>query len=273
MDEAIILAATDLSARSDRAIDRALMLGGDLGRKVAVVHVVEDAARAGGDPAALQGAVRLALPDPAADIAIIVESGPAPETIAAVARARDAAIIVTGVARFNGLGDYLLGTAVDRLIRHSRRPVLVAKQRPHAPYRRIVCAVDFSAHSGHALRMALRLFPHCRVRALHAYHVAFEGWQKDAYVREEAAATAQRDFDRFLEGLDLPAQDRERLETRVAYGDPAPALRAETEGGDTDLVVLGTHGMGGVRQATMGSTASSLMHGVTPDTLVIPPPE
>lgn len=265
-----ILAATDLSARSDRAIDRALQLGRDLGLPVEVVHVRE---KGMGDVegSGLREAIRSVLPDPNADCAILTLTGPVPTVIAKAAEERAAAIIVTGVARFNSFGDYVLGTAVDKILRHAKAPVLIVKHRPHKPYRRVLCAVDFSRHSGYALRTALKLFPASEVVALHAYHVPFEGWIKGAQVRKEVEEEAQTSFERFLADLPLLNNERQRLEHRTGYGDVGEVLRKEVDRHKPDLVVFGTHGMGGIRQAMIGSIASSLLEWVIPDTMVVPP--
>ena len=266
-----ILVATDLSARSDRAIDRALSLAKALGAKPTVCHVVAPEGAHALDQGKLREMVRSVLPDPNADIDIVLPSGSAPETIAKVADELNPLFIVMGVARYNSVGDYFLGTAVDHVVRRAKVPVLIVKQRPHKPYRRILSAVDFSAHSAKALLAALRLFPQAQVIALHAYHVPFESWNKADYVREEVAATALKDLEAFLRDLSISDQDWERLEYRTGYGDVGSVLKNATDSEEIDLAVFGTHGMGGFRHATLGSVASSLLQCVVPDTLVVPP--
>lgn len=266
-----ILIATDLSARSDRAVDRALSLAKELGITPIVCHVVAPESAHALTQGKLREAVRSVLPDPDADIDIILPSGSAPETIAKVADELNPLLIVMGVARYNSIGDYFLGTAVDHVVRRSKAPVLIVKHRPHKPYRRILCAVDFSTHSAKALLAALRLFPQAKVIATHAYHVPFESWNKADYVREEVAATALRDLEAFLKDQPISDENRERLEYRTEYGDVGSALKKEMDSEEFDLVVFGAHGMGGLRHATIGSVASSLIQCVVPDTLVVAP--
>jgi len=238
---------------------------------VKLLHVLEKD-DSGQDLTRIERAVGALLPDPSAQAEILLAHGPVPKTIARVAAEQAAAVIVVGAARFNDLGDYVLGTAVDNLIRQSHSPVLVAKRRPREPYGRILCAVDMCEPAGHALRTALRLFPKAEIVALHAYHVGFEGWQRDAYVKQETEAEARRDLDAFLAGLGLAQGDRDRLEARIGYGNPQDVIGDEIERMEPDLLVLGTHGGGGFRQATIGSTASAVLEWAKPDTLVVPPP-
>jgi len=51
-------------------------------------------------------------------------------------------------------------------------------------------------------------------------------------------------------------------------GNPAPEIRRFAEDNDVDLVALGTHGQKGV-QLLLGSTANSVLHGVTCDVLAV----
>src|SRR3546814_4410211 len=79
-------------------------------------------------------------------------------------------LIVTGVARYNSIGDYLLGTVVDHIVRRAQAPVLVGRRRPAHPYRRIVVATDLSDCSRAALLSAARLFPGADFTLVHAFH-------------------------------------------------------------------------------------------------------
>ncbi len=263
------MVATDLRARSDRAIDRAIQLGHQFDLPVTVLHVAEREQDCD-VRMDLQSAVRLVLPTPDDDVGILTLTGPVPRTIAETASDQNAVLLVTGVARLNSLSDYILGTAVDKIIRYSKVPVLVVKHRPHRAYGRIVCAVDFSPHSGGALCAALRLFPQAELIALHAYHVPYESWQKDAYVREETERDARKNFEGFIANLPVADGDRERIKTHLEYGGVGEVLQNEIARVDPDLVVFGTHGMGGFRQATLGSIASSLLQCTVPDALIVP---
>lgn len=266
-----ILAATDLSARADRAIDRALQLGTKRNLPVTVLHVLEEGKDAVEERARVEEAVRDVLPDRDASVTIEIAEGPAAQTIAEIANGREDAFVVIGVSRFNSLGDYVLGTTADNLIHRSNVPVLVAKHRPHAPYGRILCGVDCSAPAAHALATALRLFPDQEIAAVHAYHVGFEGWQRDAYVYEETLAAAEKELAEFVAALPVPEADRKRVRASVRYGDVGEVLANEIERERPDLLVLGTQGAGGFKHAALGSTAASLLAWVEPDTLVVPP--
>lgn len=80
-----ILAATDLSARSDRAVDRALNLGAEMQLPVSILHVRDPAESASIADEPLREAVQSVLPDPNSDCEILTLTGPVPRTIAKAA--------------------------------------------------------------------------------------------------------------------------------------------------------------------------------------------
>ncbi|HSG34965.1 MAG TPA: universal stress protein [Sphingomonadaceae bacterium] len=265
-----ILIASDLSPRNDRAVDRAIMLGRQLSLPVCLVHVRRPGSKDVDEIERLEQAARNSLPDPAATVEILLPSGSAPTEIGNVATERDAALIACAVARFNGLNDYFTGTAVDHIIIEGKRPVLVIKQRPHEDYRRLLVAVDFSTHSAHALRVAADMFPEAELTLLHAYHVAYEGFQKGKHLKGETLASREQAMEEFLANDEL-AGIKQRLRVHFSYGDIGSAIMNEIEALDPDLVVVGTHGSGGVKRMVLGSVASSLLEWVARDMLVVPP--
>ncbi|MDG2527853.1 universal stress protein [Caulobacter endophyticus] len=256
-----ILVATDLAPRSDRAVDRALELGREWNADVHVVHAIDrDAPTTALD-------VRRALPDPGAKASVSLPYGPAPKAITDTAREMAADLLVTGVARYNHLGDYLLGTAVDHVVRNAPCPVLVVKQRPHGPYRRPLIASDFSRGAKAALLAAAALFPEAPLHLVHAYHVPFENRVKSEDIRDIARAEAQDKLNALL--ADLPEEVRSRVKPHLAVGEPGGVLEQVAGKVWPDLVVIGARGISGLMQAALGSVASSLLERVHADTLVV----
>src|SRR3546814_13711138 len=62
------------------------------------------------------------------DAELVIRRGSAPKMLATIAAERASALIVPGVARYNSIGDYFLGTAVDHIIRTAAQPVLVVRR-------------------------------------------------------------------------------------------------------------------------------------------------
>ena len=204
-----VLVATDLSARTDRAVDRATQLTREWGVRLMVLHAIEPESRLDARPDLVNQAMREVLPDPEADVDILPALGPAPTVIVDAAKSADCGLIVTGVARFNHVGDYFIGTAVDHVVRHATVPVLVVKRRPHDAYRTILVATDYSSCSRLALITAAQLFPDAAIHLVHAYHVPYEAWLRSDEVREDVTREAQGELDAFVMDPAIPADVRE----------------------------------------------------------------
>ena len=265
-----IVVATDFRPRSDRALDRAVKLASDTGRELVVVHAIENWRNPpeGEDLKAQVGAV---MPESAGDYRCLLPEGSAPEAIAQATEDEDAFCLVLGVARYNSVGDYFLGTAVDHVLRRSSYPVLVVKERPQTEYRHIVIGTDLSDASQCAVEAAVAMFPEAQLHLVHAFHVPYEAWQKAAYVKEELAETARRHCDDFIKKLEVSAACRERMTMDLVDGSPTEAINKTLKKYDAHLCALTSHGHGGLRQALLGSTVSDLLRTVPVDTLVIHP--
>lgn len=264
-----VMVATDLSPRSDRAIDRALQLGRQLGVRTLVVHALEKGSPLEAEPGLADAAIRAALPEPEAEVDIVPALGPAPAVIADAARSAGCGLIVTGVGRFNHLGDYVTGTAVDHVVRRAEVPVLVVKQRPRGPYRSILVASDFSTCSRSALLGAATLFPDAALHLVHACHLPRESWLRSDGIKEEIAGYARRELDAFLTDPAIPESVRARVTPHLGYGELHDVVIRTARETGADLVALGTHGRSGFVRAIIGSAAQELLRWVPCDTLML----
>ncbi len=262
-----IIAATDFSARADRAVDRAIRLGEELGLGVELVHAIEYNPGHKIDHDALDRRMRDILPETDVPVSFSYPEGSVPAAVANRAEEVDAAMMVLGVARYNSIGDYFLGTAVDRIVRGTSKPVIVVKNRPHDPYRRILVATDFSAPSSAALDWAGSTFPQAEICLLHSFGVPFEAWNKAGYVAEEIEAEAKERLDAMLE--ELPADLRSRCQPKVVRGNLCSAVNQMVDEQDINLVVVGSQGETGFRHATIGSQASAVLETAKADTALI----
>ena len=280
-----ILLATDLSARCDRALDRAVSLAAQWQARLVVLHVLED------EPATLREAGLPSWrrpPDPAtlarkqllADVGsiaekatIIIEQGEPAEAILRHAEAEGCDLIVTGVARDELLGRFNLGRTVDRLLRRSRMPVLFVRGRARSPYRHIVVATDFSESSRHAFTAAMQFFPQQRLTIFHAYDAPMSGLMSDStsYQREYRKVAVQ-DCEAFLQGANGGASGGPHPQVLIEQGAPGFLLREYAREQGADLVVLGTHGRSAIFEALLGSVAKEIMEYLPCDALVIREP-
>ena len=274
-----ILLATDLGARSDRAMDRATMFARRDGAELTVLHVIEPTPGNRFYPrtqptSALSAVARAQIVHDLADCAdkarVRIEDGDAAEVIVRVAREMDATLIVVGVARIERLGRFSLGQTVERLVRGVDRPLLIVTDRPRAPYQRVCVAVDFSAISGETLELAMALAPGQRITAFHAYQpLASYGAPDQEAHRQQFRELADADFDKWLESTGLPAEARALVDRRLELGDPARGVRDAAVGGAFDLVVVGSRGRGRVFEFFLGSVAKEILAELPCDALFV----
>ena len=173
-----VLFATDLSARCDRALDRSVILARAWGSHLVAVHAIEEMDRfytAGlqqnlpswqsppDPPRSAEEQLRHDMRQGGHIAATVVERGEPVDVILRASDAHRGELIITGIARDETLGRFILGTTVDRLLRNSSVPVLVVKQRARSIYRCVAVAVDLSAASRRALQTATAFFPVARL--------------------------------------------------------------------------------------------------------------
>lgn len=281
-----ILVATDFSTRSDRALRRAVLLARDLAAAIHLVHVVDD-----DRPERLAALERAAAQDLVDALVETLRSsdglgatgevalGEPFEAVGAVARRVDAGLIVLGPYRRRVLHDVFVGTTAQRTIVRTDRPVLLANAVPARPYERIVIATDLSdaaATAATAMR-GIGLLDRTAVAFVHVFEAPAEGLILRASVtdREQAAyladveARAWRDLDRHLAAIDMTEHSR-----IVRRADPSvsAAIEGAVAAFEADLVVVGTHGHGGVKRLVLGSVAQDLLSSASVDVCAVPAP-
>ncbi|MEO1490425.1 MAG: universal stress protein, partial [Pseudomonadota bacterium] len=202
-------------------------------------------------------------------IQYLYPEGSAPVAIARTCEVEDAEMLLIGPARYNTLGDFFMGTAVDYVLRNTTKPVLVVKRRVRQPYDTIVAGTDFSAGSAHAILEAARMFPEAKIHVCHAWHVPFEGFNRDGHVAtqvEGGDAELMGDF------MNMLAEKEPRLTdatTSMVRGGAFQAVKEALEAHPNALVVVGSHGATGFRQATLGSNTSDMLRFLDGDMLVV----
>lgn len=269
-----ILLATDLSARCDRAQDRAVQLAREHGARLIALCVNETSpgdvltARRTQvvDRHAAERRFRAGLGDTDIQAELVLETGHAAEVIRKTAEARQCDLIVTGVARDETLGRLLLGTTVEKLAREVDRPILVVRERPHHGYRDLVAAIDFSEGSRQALQSALALFPDARPLLFHAY--ATHHAHADAAAVEQARTRAENEAAEFVK-RDAALSSRPGIEWKIEHGLPEDVLPDYVARHPAELLVVGTHGRTGILRTAIGSVAELLIQHTPCDVLVV----
>jgi len=277
-----VLVATDLSARSDRAVERALLLAKATGAALTILHVVDaelprqtadrlvDEAREliGEHVATLNGAGVMA-----PDIKVVL--GTDYKEIEGVARKFGCELIVLGVHR-NETRELFRGTTAERVIRSRACQVLMVKARPQFDYRRIMVGVDFSDCSRRAIEFAVKSFPNAEFHLVHAFDVPFKAFLRSEDTREEISRSHEEEMERFIKG-DFPAllpllqAVPPRVFPVVKQGPVRDVIEDQVDQLKPDLLVLGTHGRSGIAHVVMGSVAEDLLSYPPCDILAVRP--
>ncbi len=274
-----ILLATDLSARCDRALDRAAALAGEWQARLVAVHAIEAAPdMLDGEDAVVahdlvEAQIRRDLQHQLPDIGVVVQVGRPEKIVLQTARAEQSGLIVTGIARDELLGRFGLGNSVDSLLRGARTPVLIVKQRPAGPYGDILVASDFSESSAHALRLALAWFPDRRLTLFHAFEPPPRGLA-DTTPADIAAqrAVLQAEAAAFLDRSGLSDAQQRGLNLLIEPGQPAELIASHVLDRGVELVILGSHGRSAVLDILLGSTAKDILSDLACDALLVREP-
>lgn len=286
-----ILAASDFSAQSNVALQRAEQLARQQGAQLALLHVVE-----GEEPPAplrlllsatpLQQRVaeaRATLVKQAEEIlnkAIVckchIETGKPFVAIIRAARQLEADLIVIAGHGRHSLRDLSLGTTGEKVVRKADRPVMVVSNHPPVPYRRVLVPTDFSSAAGQALTMALALAPGAHLDLLHCYEpwgesrlsLADPDGKARAQYQQQIRAGLEAAMTEWLRDIDLGER---RVERHIRYGHPGTTVPQVARELAADLVAMGTEGRTGLPYVLLGSVAEHTLREAPCDVLTVRP--
>ncbi len=286
-----IVSATDFSAAARHAAQRAVLLAQSSGATLTLTHTVagsalEDLRRWLADDSqaadhieteALERLQKLATEvgrPGEIDVNTQLTVGHPVEQVVRHALDVDADLLVTGTRGAGFLRSLVVGSTAERIAKRSSRPVLMVRQFPHEPYRRILVPVDFSRWSKTALELARQLAPEATLVLMHAVEVSCEGKMRLAGVakeviqkyREVARREAQQHLLQLADDAGLNA-DRVRLSTPMG-ADPWMLIVQEEQEQDCDLVVIGRQGRHAIDEFLLGSTTRMLIAEGTTDVLI-----
>jgi nucleotide-binding universal stress UspA family protein len=275
-----LLIATDFSPEARHAAQRGARLAKEAGAtRVALMHVL-GAAPEGFERQVAAQAER-ALAELAAQLGPLAGITVEPRLArgSAVDRLAEAgsafSLIVAGARGEDPLFDLALGRTSERLIRRSKRPVLLVKSEPRGPYARVLAAVDFSPPSQAAALLAARLAPGASLELAHAFESEFEstlrfaGAADDqvALYRQQARAGAEADMERMIAEAGLPAA---RLTRTIVHGYAPRVIAEAAAGAGAELVAVGRHQPSRLEALLLRSVALEVVERTPCDVLVVP---
>ena len=176
-----------------------------------------------------------------------------------------AGLLVVG-ATAGGLLHRRLGSTTDRVLRRAHCPVLVVRGGLPVPPKKVLAPVDLSPLSsesfGRGLGVLSRLGAEPEVEVLFVLGVV-ERQTSFELTPEQVDRLAEEKLERFVEGR--------AAQRKVRTGNTREEIFAEIAGYRPDLILLGTHGLGGFDRFAIGSVAADVTREAPCSVLVVPP--
>lgn len=233
----------------------------------------------------------------------VVLFGSTAPTILSVAYAYNADLIVLCSHGYTGMKRWVMGSVAEKVVHHSSIPVLVLREGGPKPTHghldptqpmRVMVTLDGSTYANAALQPAISLLDalsETNMGALHLVRIVrgTPDIQKDEKLQHEhqqMMAKARTDMQTIMEHIreGWAAKPTTNLKLSITWSvqsakDVAEAILRATSGedaeipGPSDLLVMATHGYGGLQRWTMGSTTERIINATKLPVLVIRPSE
>jgi nucleotide-binding universal stress UspA family protein len=208
-----------------------------------------------------------------------VLTGNAAHRILSYARTLHADAIVMSTHGRGGLKRLFLGSVADKVIRQADRPVLISGKlrrlggRTGIKLERLLVPLDGSSMAEAALAPAMAL---AEAAGASLTLVRVEPWRLTALAPGYEIPPTPPEFDESMEqeAASYLAGIRDRIAAKVRTntfffrGEPNAQIISCAEREDADLIVMSSHGRGGLTRAVLGSTADRVIRSGLPVLLV-----
>lgn len=266
-----ILIAHDLSRESDIALQRAAQLASQHRARLTLLHVVEGKPD-GGALADLQAAAQKVLSERLATYShcpaeVVLHSGEAAATTLTLADELGAELLVVG-GHHKGRPELFSGTNLERIARHCRVPLLLARQEQVAPYRSAMVALDQSLCGCQALRTAVCLLP-SEADLLAVNIFSSREPRKPAQLQEDLVIQRGLLEHMVKDECALLPKRREPVRVEVIEGTLAGSLDQYITEHRPQLLALGQHSRSRLSEALLGSLPSHYLRQPPCDVLLV----
>lgn len=274
-----ILIATDLSVRSDRALQRALNLAKNYKAKLTILYVIDE-----DSPEILhEDLTKLAKKEifeavkgktKNVDYAVEIVTGIPHIKILQTALKIKADMVVIGLHRHTNKGNSMMGSVIERVVKNSLKPVLVVRERSESEYKKILVAFDFNSHSKNSLKLALNLFPDANFTLMHSYHMPSLGiiGTSNSALENEHKEDCENEMNDTLKevvkSLSKTSKKSYKIKNKLENGSIIDVLNKEVLYSKTQLMVIGTHGRSGISRMLSVNVAETFLIDPPCDVLV-----
>ncbi|MDO9436395.1 universal stress protein [Hydrogenophaga sp.] len=192
-----------------------------------------------------------------------------------LAEARVCGLLVMGPLMHRHWRKFHRGTALDQAVHASACPLLVVKCEPVSGYKRVLVAIDLSAHSTRLIDMGRRLCKPTELRLFHAIDTIEESRMRMAdasfaAIQANRLGSRSQARERLAQLIGSLEPQKPPLSFEVGNGDPAYSAALYQQATQTELVVVGRRKSSPLERLVTGSVAQRLAKWAQSDVLVAP---
>jgi universal stress protein E len=210
----------------------------------------------------------------------VVRLGTPHEQLSKVAAEGNYDLLVVGTRTRGRLTRVLFGSTAQKLIRSAPCAVWVVKPASVREIREIAVATDLSDASQPALMAGVEVARalNAKLYVVHAVDISELSFLLVAGVTNEeilAARTRLIDSAEAALNLQLTATDYRTLphgiKLEIVEGSPADVIPKFVADNEVDILVMGTHGRGGIARAILGNTAERILPSLDCSVIAVKP--
>lgn len=264
-----ILLATDFDRAANDALQTALYVAKGFNSEIILLHVIPESKPDSISMDAVKDALKTKLRKLKEEIVekgvqikeMVVESGSPFDRIITQADRKDANVIIMGDGNKTPTDKFPLGITAGKVMSKANKPVWVVKHGFTAPIKKILCPVDFSRPSKHALDNAIHLARDFKVKLVVLHIIAptstalLDTGIERASEQQTHVEYEKTHFDPFLKCYDFYNVDWEK---EIRYGKPHEEILKVVTEKHTDLIIMGSAGKTGLSRILLGSVAEKV---------------
>lgn len=269
-----ILAVTDFSMAAEHGLERAALIAASHQAKLRLIYGAEEPNLGLADPVArLRQRGRQLARRHAATVEVISNTS---NMLGDIARhARSANLLVLDHRSERSLATFWRGSTLDQLLRRCQCPILIVKQAPRGPYKRVLVAVDYTAQSRKLVQFASGLDVKSELEFFHSFEALNSAELSEKPLSNDVMRAHRRTVRREASHRSLRFSDyfetrRNRVTSFNGRSDPAREIAAHQEYARSDLVVVGKNKGSMLFDFVFGNVAGRLVDLASSDVLVYP---
>jgi len=264
-----ILVPVDFGQASLKAFDTAVMLSGYFLSEITLLHVIPADKVSDETEKLIMKNIRSEMNKLLNDsvfenvksVELLVEKGNPIEQITEVAENKEMNLIIMGEGNHSENEHFKLGSTTERMMQKNEIPLMVVKNEPVKPLKKIICPVDFSESSKRALANAIflsnRLGAQLTIMNVFTPVEVFSYWINVDNKKENQLLLQQQkaEFDEFMKDFHI---NKDFHVVKIAQGEPEEEILKEIKNQGIDLLMMGTTGKTGLSKILLGSVTEKV---------------